>query len=97
MSGAQKLKDGDEISQTFDTTNAKELLFFTNKCQVYKTVAAAFDDSKASVLGDYIPAKLEMEEGEVPVYMAVTSDYSGYMLFFFDGFNIIGYFIISFL
>ncbi len=84
MSGANKLKDGDEIIQTFETTNAKELLFFTNKCQVYKTSAAAFEDSKASVLGDYIPAKLEMDEGEVPVYLAVTDDYSGYMLFFFE-------------
>ncbi len=84
MSGANKLKDGDEISQTFETTNAKELLFFTNKCQVYKSSAASFEDSKASVLGDYIPAKLEMEEGEVPVYMAVTGDYSGYMMFFFE-------------
>lgn len=84
MSGANKLKDGDEIYQTFETTNAKELLFFTNKCQVYKSSAASFDDSKASVLGDYIPAKLDMEEGEIPVYMTVTGDYSGYMLFFFE-------------
>lgn len=84
MSGAQKLKDGDKIIQTFETSNAKELLFFTNKCQVYKTSAASFEDSKASVMGDFIPAKLEMEEGEAPVYMAVTSDYSGYMLFFFE-------------
>ena len=84
MSGAQKLKDGDEIIQTFETSNAKELLFFTNKCQVYKTSAASFEDSKASVMGDFIPAKLEMEEGEAPVFMAVTSDYSGYMLFFFE-------------
>lgn len=84
MSGAQKLKDGDEISQTFETTNAKELLFFTNKCQVYKTSVSAFEDSKASVLGDYIPAKLEMDEGELPVFMALTGDYSGYMMFFFE-------------
>ncbi len=84
MSGAQKLKDGDEISQTFETTNAKDLLFFTNKCQVYKTNISAFEDSKASVLGDYIPAKLEMEEGESPVFMALTGDYSGYMMFFFE-------------
>ena len=84
MSGAQKLKEGDEISQTFETTNAKELLFFTNKCQVYKTNISAFEDSKASVLGDYIPAKLEMEEGEAPVFMALTGDYSGYMMFFFE-------------
>ena len=84
MSGANKLKDGDEIAQTFETTNAKELLFFTNKCQVYKTSAAAFEDTKASVLGDYIPAKLEMEDGEFPIYLAVTGDYSGYMMFFFE-------------
>ncbi len=84
MSGAQKLKEGDEISQTFETTNAKELLFFTNKCQVYKTSISAFEDSKASVLGDYIPAKLEMEDGEAPVFMALTGDYSGYMMFFFE-------------
>ena len=84
MSSVHKLKDGDEIAQTFETTNAKELLFFTNKHQVYKTTASFFDDSKASVLGDYVAAKLEMDEGEVPVYLAVTSDYSGYMLFFFE-------------
>ncbi len=84
MSGANKLKDGDEIVQTFETTNAKELLFFTNKCQVSKTSAASFEDSKASVLGDYIPAKLEMDDGETPLYMVVTDDYSGYMMFFFE-------------
>lgn len=84
MSGTQKLKDGDEIAQTVETTNSSELLFFTNKCQVYKSRACDFDDTKASVLGDYVAAKLEMEDGELPVYMAVTSDYSGYMMFFFE-------------
>lgn len=84
MSGIQKLKDGDEIAQTVETANSAELLFFTNKCQVYKSRACDFDDTKASVLGDYVAAKLEMEDGELPVYMAVTSDYSGYMMFFFE-------------
>lgn len=84
MSGTQKLKDGDEIAQTVETANSSELLFFTNKCQVYKSRACDFDDTKASVLGDYVAAKLEMEDGELPVYMAVTSDYSGYMMFFFE-------------
>lgn len=84
MSGTQKLKDGDEIAQTVETANSAELLFFTNKCQVYKSRACDFDDTKASVLGDYVAAKLEMEDGELPVYMAVTSDYSGYMMFFFE-------------
>lgn len=84
MSNVQKLKDGDSVSQTIETTNSAELLFFTNKCQVYKSRACDFEDTKASVLGDFVAAKLEMEEGELPLYMAVTSDYSGYMMFFFE-------------
>lgn len=83
MSGEQKLKDGDEITQTFESNNTKELLFFTDKCQVYKARVAEFDDTKASVLGDYVPAKLGMDEGENAIYMVVTDDYSGFMLFCF--------------
>lgn len=84
MSSVQKLKEGDELAATYETTNAVELLFFTNKCQVYKTNADSFDDTKASVLGDYVAAKLEMEDGETPIYMALTTDYKGYMMFFFE-------------
>ena len=84
MSGEQKLKEGDEIKNIVETTNAKELLFFTNKFQVYKTRASEFDDTKASVLGDYVPAKLQMEDGEVPVNMVVLEAYEGFMLFVFE-------------
>ena len=84
MSGEQKLKDGDEVAETVQAANRSELLFFTNRCQVYKTAAGEFEDTKASALGDYLPAKLGMESGEVPVYMAVTNDYSGFMLFGFE-------------
>ncbi len=85
MSNAHKLKETDEIIETIETTNAKELLFFTNRCQCYKASVSAFDDTKISVLGDYVAAKLEMEEGEVPVYMAVTdSSYAGSMIFFYE-------------
>ena len=84
MSGEQKLKDGDEVAEAVQAANRSELLFFTNRCQVYKTAASEFEDTKASALGDYLPAKLGMESGEVPVYMAVTSDYSGFMLFGFE-------------
>lgn len=84
MSGEQKRKDGDEITQTMESTNSRELLFFTNRCQVYKAKVSDFDDTKASVLGDFVPAKLGMEEGESVIYMAVTKDYSGFMLFFFE-------------
>ncbi|MFU0833154.1 MAG: DNA topoisomerase (ATP-hydrolyzing) [Oscillospiraceae bacterium] len=84
MSGEQKLKDGDGISQHIESTNSAELLFFTNFCSVYKAKAADFPDTKASVLGEYIPAKLGMQEGESPIYMAVTTDYSGFMMFFYE-------------
>ena len=84
MSGEQKLKDGDEIVYTKETTNAVEMLFFTNKCQVYKTRAADFADTKASVLGDYVASRLGMDDGEVPVFLTLTAGYKGNMLFFFQ-------------
>lgn len=84
MGGEQKLKDGDEIRCAVESTNSSELLFFTNKCQVYKARANDFADTKASVLGDYIPAKLGMDEGEQAIEMIVTKDYKGILLFAFD-------------
>ena len=85
MSNSHMLKENDELLQTVETTNRKELLFFTNKCQCYKTSASFFDDTKISVLGDFVAAKLEMEEGELPLYMAVTDeDYKGSIIFFFE-------------
>lgn len=84
MGGEQKLKEGDEMVFAVNSKNSAELLFFTDKCQVYKCRVSDFDDSKASVLGDFIPSKLEFEKDEKPIYMAVTSDYKGYMMFFFE-------------
>ena len=84
MSGEQKLKEGDAITQEMDTTNAAELMFFTNLGQVYKSRVAEFEDTKASVMGDYVASKLGMDTGEVPVYMALFTKYEGYMLFIFE-------------
>ena len=84
MSGEHKLKEGDEIVQTVETTNNHELLFFSDQCSVYKSHADDFKDTKTSVMGDYIPAKLGFAEGEGTRYMAVLSEYSGYMLFFYE-------------
>lgn len=84
MSGEHKLKEGDKITQVFETTSNKELLFFTDKCQVYKTNANEFSDTKASVLGDYVAGKLNADQEENMIYLVVTSDYKGYMLFFFE-------------
>ena len=84
MSGEQKLKEEDEVVQHIEDSNTADLLFFTDRCQVYKAKANDFGDTKASVLGEYIPAKLGMDEGENVLYMAVTHDYDGCMLFFFE-------------
>ncbi len=84
MGGEHKFKEGDEIVCSANATNTAELLFFTDRCQVYKAKACDFEDTKASVLGDFVPSKLEFESDEKPIYMAVTSDYEGYMLFFFE-------------
>ncbi len=84
MSNEQKLKEDDFITQTFEATNKTELLFFTDKSQVYKSTASSFDDSKASVLGDYVPAALGFDEGESFKYLVPTTDYSGYVVFFFE-------------
>ena len=84
MSREQKLKDGDEITQTIESTNAADLLFFSNRCQFNKSKTSEFSDSKASVLGDFIPSKLDFDEAENALYMVQTVNYSGYMLFIFD-------------
>lgn len=84
MSSEQKLKDGDVISQEFESTNKTELLFFTDKATVYKSRASQFSDTKASVLGDYVPATLGFDEGENVVTLIPTIDYKGYLLFVFE-------------
>ena len=84
MNSEQKYKEGDGPRQSFETTNAAEIMFFTDKCQVYKTRLNDFDDAKASVLGDYLPAKLGMDPGENVVFAVLPGDYSGALLFFFE-------------
>ena len=85
MSSDQKYKEGDGPSQSFETTSAAEIMFFTDKCQVYKTRLSEFDDAKASVLGDYLPAKLGMDAGESVVWAVLPGpDYAGTLLFFFE-------------
>lgn len=84
MSSEQYLKEGDRVVQHVEGSNADNLLFFTDHGQVYKAKACDFEDTKASVLGDFVPAKLGMDEGESAIAMAVTADYRGYMLFCFE-------------
>ena len=85
MNSEQKLKEEDEICCHLESTNRTELLFFTNQQQVYKTKVSEFGECKASVLGDYVPAKLGFADGEAVVQMIATTDYSGDLLFAFAG------------
>ena len=84
MSGEQKFKEGDALAFSRETTSAAELLVFSNRCQVYKARLDLFPDSKASVLGDYLPQKLGMDEGETVAAVCLPGDYQGFMLFLFE-------------
>ena len=85
MNSEQKFKEGDALRQSFETTSNAEVMFFTDRCQVYKTRLGEFDDAKASVLGEYLPTKLKMDAGENVVFMVLPGpDYAGSLLFFFE-------------
>lgn len=84
MSGEQKLKENDEIIETYDGSNRAELLFFTDKYQVYKARACDFEDGKASMMGDYLPVKLELDPDERIIKMIAAEDYSGTLVMFFE-------------
>ncbi len=84
MSGEQKLKEGDEIRWQVETRNNVEILFFTNMCKVYKCRVGDFEDGKASLMGSYIGGTLGMDDGETPVFMHLTTDYKGWMLFIYE-------------
>ena len=84
MASEQKLKDGDMMMTAIEGTNKTELLFFSDKCQVYKTKASAFKDTKASELGDFIPVKLGFDDYENVISMISTIDYSGHLIMVFE-------------
>ena len=84
MSGEQKFKEGDGLFRQVEATNNTELMFFTDRQQVYKVRAAEFADGKASLLGDYLPTKLGMDEEEKVIDLVLPGDYSGHVLFFFE-------------
>jgi DNA gyrase subunit A len=84
MSGEQKFKEGDGLFRQVEATNNTELMFFTDRQQVYKVRAADFADGKASLLGDYLPTKLGMDEEEKVIDLVLPGDYSGHVLFFFE-------------
>ena len=84
MSGEQKFKEGDKLAFSVECTNRSEILVFTDQCQCYKSRLSDFEDGKASLLGDYLPQKLGMEQGETVRQVILPGDYKGFVLFFFE-------------
>ena len=84
MSSEQKYKEGDSLNVSFEASNRGELLFLTDKQQIYKAKVADFEDVKASVLGIYLPSKLQMDEGENIISMVDPGDYSKNLLLIFE-------------
>jgi len=81
-----KLKEGDALTYSYETTNAAELMFFSDKCRLYRVKVSEFENTKASAMGDFVPAKLGMETGEKPVFMRVQKDYpeNEHIIFIFE-------------
>ena len=84
MSGEQKFKEGDSLLFSRETTNKMEILVFTDQFQCYKSRLSDFEDSKASVLGDFLPQKLGMDPGEGVRSVVFAGDYKGFVVFFFE-------------
>ncbi len=84
MSSEHKFKENDSMLVTVEATNAYELLFFSNGASCYKAHAYDFADTKASVMGDFVATKLSFDAGETAIHMVATTDFSGYLLFFFE-------------
>ncbi len=83
-SGEQKLKEDDSIICEMETTNKTDVLFFSDKQNVYKMKAHDLAETKASSMGDYLPNILGMEEDEKIIFITATADYSGIMLFMYE-------------
>lgn len=76
-----KLKEGDSIVQEIASSNKAELLFFSNKWNVYKLKVCDIPDSKVSLMGEYLPNLLQMEPDERILSIHATLDYKGNLLF----------------
>ena len=85
MNSEQKYKDGDGPLVSYESTNRKDFLVFTDKQQVYKLRLRDMEDAKASVLGTFLPSKLEMDEGESVLTMIPAEPDTMLLLFFENG------------
>lgn len=84
MSGEQKVKDEDRITESAETNNKAEVIFITDHAQAYKCRLHEFDDCKSSLLGDYLPQKLQMADGERVIKMILPGDYAGHLIYIFE-------------
>ena len=90
MASEQKYKDGDGPGQQWEADNQDELMVFTDKQQCYKTFLSEFDDSKASILGDYLPPSWAWTLMK-SLWAACPATYSGDLVFFFENGKVPGW------
>lgn len=81
--GELKTKEEDRIIQELEGKNKSDLLFFSDRGLVYKLKSYEIKDHKPSEFGEYTPNLLELEEGERILFIHLTEDYSGWLLFGF--------------
>ncbi len=79
-----KMKEDDRFVCDIECSNVDDALFFSDKSNVYKMKINDIPTCKASDLGEFLPNILSLDEGESILYMVVTRDYKGYMLFAFE-------------
>ena len=80
----QKFKEGDSLLCEAEATNKMEMLFFSDKQNVYKMKLYDIPDTKASALGEYLPNLIGMEPDEKILYATPAYDFGGFMLFAFE-------------
>ena len=82
----QKLKEGDYVIYSEDTDNKGDVLFFTDKAQIYRARVADFDLCKPSQMGEYVPTKLNMDDDERVVSCKMIYDFvpDHHMLYVFE-------------
>ena len=84
MSGDQKYKEGDGLRKSFESSNRRELLVFTDKQQAYKVRLCDLEETKASALGIFLPTRLKFDEGESVVSVLDPGDYSASIVLVFE-------------
>ena len=82
----QKIKEDDEIIYEGEIRNKDEVIFFTDKAQLYFAKMSDFDLCKASEMGVYVPKHLNFDNDEKVAFMQINPSFDDNqrVIFFFE-------------